>query len=326
MIYQPRRSYNIATILFGAFIRVATLVAGDFIAGDLKPPAYYAGVGIGEGVVATGLPGVAMTIYVVAETVDVSFLRSINAPQLRIFVNGVQDAIQDAYSAADIWDTLTISGLDPDKITRIDIENYAASTDPGASGIAWMALGPVTASAPISGKEVLVLDKESFLMAIAEFTVILEDAKGDTSSHNVKADRASGWTLAQAQSWIDAYLADLDDALGSKINEVTVKLPLTLVGGLKATAVAGSLNGVGASVQFRTSEDLKQSVRFPGILQTLINADKTVNVGAGSAIENLLTEYTTGTDIDTETVRPVNLHGATFDSVLGGKRIYNNND
>lgn len=309
MIYHPRPFLNLRNLLLGPIIATAVVVADDFVAENNKPWLYYAGVLTGYAVGATGIPGATVTVWAVGETANFLVYGGADGTLIRIYMDGFERTLIDTHRENPEWFEVSVDGMTPGVLHRIDLVNVGPSTAPGATGIPWMALGAIT----LTGDTQYILEVGN--MAVAEFTINAIDNVGDSTAYNFKAERASGWTVAQLQSYADALLLALDPIIGSQITGVEARLAMTPPGGLKSTPDLDSNNAIAASVQFRMSDGYKQSVRINGIDYSLMNADKSLAIGGvpWGAFEDLFTD---GVDIDAETVKVVNLDNQTFDTLL----------
>jgi len=78
-------------------------------------------------------------------------------------------------------------------------------------------------------------------------------------------------TIAQLQTWLDAFLADLDVLTAAKITRAGVNLGLTLPAGLKATATLDRPVNNGANMSFSAAgTSYRHTVWIPAIDQGLV--------------------------------------------------------
>lgn len=266
IIYQPGEVVNLRKELFGGFVGAVTAAAVDFIAGNNKPWTYYLGVGLGTAAYATGIPGFTATIYAVGDTVDAIFFKSPDGSDVRVFLNGVAHSTIDTYAAAAVWEAINFNGLVGGQVNRLDIVNYGPSPNGNATGIPWLALGPIT----VNGVGAYA---QGATMAYNTIAYRIRDDEADTSEDTLAVYAPAGLTLAQYQAFAD-FQAPLVDALTEgQITAVQLNITLTLPGGLKATPVAGALNERGGLITFDTTGPRADSVRIPAMSRTIMPGD-----------------------------------------------------
>lgn len=90
-------------------------------------------------------------------------------------------------------------------------------------------------------------------------------------------------TEADIQTALTAYAPLLDTIVGGKVDIAFYQKPLTLPGGLKAGAVAGSDNRIGGNFSFDNASRFAYGAWIPGILTALYNVDDIPAGGAGVA-------------------------------------------
>jgi len=88
------------------------------------------------------------------------------------------------------------------------------------------------------------------LVSIASFSI--RDADGDTKSLPIYLPDTL--TLANLQSFVDDFSADLDAAIAGVIDSVSVTVAATLPGGLRTTPVAGSEVERGALLSYSVED------------------------------------------------------------------------
>jgi hypothetical protein len=311
MLYQPREIINVAENIGVGFTAAALVAAGDFLAGESKPWAFYPGVALGSMAVATGIPGAAATMYVVGDTVDALLFKSPDGSDVRVFLNGVAYASLDTYAAAAVWESVNITGLVGGQVNRIDIFNYGPSADPDATGIQWLALGPIT----VNGTNAYALQRE---IAMDTLAVRITDAETDATAATLPIYLPSGSTLAEVQAYADAVLPEIDAVTGGVISEATITFTLTLPGGLKASAETGILNERGGLISFNTTGPRRDSVRIPAISRSIMAGDS-FDVASG-AVATLVTRLTTATTA--ANIQPRTVQDYQFVSALTGKKSF----
>jgi hypothetical protein len=311
MLYQPGEVFNVKKALEGGFLAFLVANALDFITGAFKPWTYYLGSILGYAMLGTGIPGASATLYVIGDTVDALLFKSPDGSDVRIFLNGIAHTTIDTYAAAGIWETLNINGLIGGQMNRIDIVNYGPSANPNATGVQWLDLGPNTvtgANAQAQGAlEVALHDT---------LAIRLEDDEQDSPLATLPIYLPTGLSLANVQAYADAILPEIDAVTGSKITEATITFTLTLVGGLKAAPVASIKNERGGLISFTTAGPRHDSVRIPGILETVMPGASFDVEGApvGTLVTRLLTSSTAAN------IRPLSSAGYNLTAALGGKK------
>lgn len=267
IIYQPGEVFNLANEAFGGFVKAGAAAAIDFIAGNNKPWTYYLGVGIGAAAYATGIPGFAATIYFIGDTVDAVLFKSPDGSDVRFYLNGIAHSGVDTYAAASVWEAINITGAIGGQVNRLDIVNYGPSSNEDATGIPWLALGPIT----INGEGAYA--QEARNVAYNTMAFRLRDEETDTREQTVPVYVPTGLTLVQYQAFADFFAPLLDATTGSQMTAIEINVGLTLPGGLKATPAAGSLNERGGLITFDTTGPRADSLRIPGILNTIMSGD-----------------------------------------------------
>lgn len=309
MLYEPRldRVLDLWDNLSQGIVGGLYAAASDFIAGTNKPWTYYLGVGLGTMAVATGVPGAAATMYVVGDTVDLIFFKSPDGSDVRIFLNGIAQASLDTYFATSVWETFQLIGLIPGLYNRIDIVNYGPSSDPNATGVMFMGLGPIT----IYGADAQIQERN---MQTIVFRI--RDAEQDSPLSSIPINVPDGFTVAQLQTYVDAIAPEIDALTDGQIDEVSVTIPLTLPGGLKSEPSAGSLNERGGLITFDTAGPRADSVRIPAFRRAIMpgNDISLADTDVAAFITRLTTPSTAAN------IRPVSSQNYNFTAARGGKK------
>lgn len=108
-------------------------------------------------------------------------------------------------------------------------------------------------------------------MAITTLSVPITDDRGKVK--RIPVHFADTVTLAQVTAYSDAFLADLDDAVGGVIGNPSVEFEIAVPGGLKATAIADHWTARGALMSFAAAGTrYNHSVYVPTLLGALITA------------------------------------------------------
>lgn len=106
-------------------------------------------------------------------------------------------------------------------------------------------------------------------------SISLEDYSGDTDNVPVYLDGTL--TVAQVQSVVDAFCAELDPITGAKITGATVALALTLPAGLKATATDKEDMERGINWRFSAADtQYSHTIRTPAAPDALVDGETLV--------------------------------------------------
>lgn len=265
MLYQPQVVFDLR-IAFGlGILRAALRALGDFIAQDNEPWAYYVGAALGETAVATGGLGAVATMYVVCDALDTYLLHSADGSEVKVFVDGIEDVTVDTFTGTGPeWRLLHLAGLGAGVLHRIDIVNHGPSSDPGATGVPWLAIGPVTIEDGYARKA-------QGPMALYNISYSVLDADGDVATLPIKV-KAESHTIAQIQEAAQDLAVLLDTILDGQLTGIAVTLDADLPGGLKASPVAGSENQRGALFSFSLDgSPYRHSVRLPAFKEGMFS-------------------------------------------------------
>ncbi|HRE47193.1 MAG TPA: hypothetical protein PLD47_05660 [Aggregatilineales bacterium] len=296
MIYQPYEIFDIRAALAGPILNVGWRVATDFIAGENKSWAYYAGVGLGSAAAATGIPGAAATLYVIADSFDMLFFNSPEGSLVDVFIDGLNIGAYDLFSTVANWVSLPIPSGNAGVVKRVDIVNAGISPQNVTSSIAWMALSYV--QAPIGG--VHTEDK----MAISVISFSVRDADGDTYSVPFHIP-STGITLARFQQLANVLATALDDVIDGIIVSASLEFGLSLPGGLDTVPVAYCEVQKGALFNFTAAgTSYSHGIYIPSFTPALFEGDS-VNTG-DTAVQALRDAILNGiaADIDDPAVAP----------------------
>ncbi len=299
LIYQPRAILDLRLAIGLGIFRAALRLLADFIAQDNEPWAYYVGAALGEIAVATGGLGAVATMYVVADTLDMYLLHSADGSEVKVFVDGIEDVTIDTFTGVGPeWRLLNLIGLGAGIIHRVDIVNFGPSSDPNATGIPWLAIGPVT----IPNGYALEAQGP---MALYNISYSVLDSDGDVATLPVKV-KAETHTIAQIQEAASDLALLIDTILDGQVTAIAITLDATLPGGLKAVPVAGCENQRGALFSFTLDgSPYRHSIRLPAFKEALFTG-KAVNT-ADTAVAAFVTAVTTGVAVTgPATVEPAN--------------------
>lgn len=258
MIYAPREAWSLRSGLAGGAQVAGALAAIDFLAGNGKPWSFYLGVAFGSAAAATGTPGLAASMYVIGDSVDFLLFKSPDGSDVRLFLNGIAYSSIDAYAAANVWEWVSVNGLNPQGYNRVDVLNYQPSPNPAATGTPWLALSDVR----VNGQSADLRYGESWVMANYRISISFLDADGATSNrewHLVAADDATA--LTRAQSLAEA-VDDLTDCLISDV--AVIKVADTSGWSLKSAYAAGADNEIGGRFVYATAGDYSTRISIPG--------------------------------------------------------------
>lgn len=295
IIYEPEQVFNPRNSLaFGAF-RALFELAIDFVADDTKGWSFYPGVALGGAALATGIPGLAATIYAVGDTVDFLFLHNPDGSDARIFLNGIAHASLDTYAAVTVWETLQVIGLIPGQVNRIDIVNNGPSSDPSATGIPWLAIGPVS----IDGQGAWA-QKAHWYMASVLYSYTIRDADGNRNTFAARI-ALGALTLADLQAWHDLTATELNAVTEGVIESSRVEVNFDLPGGLRTDPVAGSNNQEGGLMTFALDSGFSDGYRVPAWQNSKFNLKDIVVADAD--VEDWIELFTINTDINGKNVR-----------------------
>lgn len=292
MVYDPIEIFDPRLSLVLGVIYAAVRAAIDFVSGDNKPWAYYLGSAFGGTALATGIPNAAATLYVVGETVDFALFKSPDGSDVRLFLNGIEQAQFDAYALTPIWATASVVSLIPNVTNRIDIVNVPNTNPDKTSTVNWLAIGPVTVNGGTALEARIPMDTIVFRIA---------DSEQDSPLASFPVSIPSGKTIVQIQAYADAIIAELDAVTGGKIVSAEVTVGLDLASGIKSSADSNILNERGGLISFDTSGPRGDSVRIPAIKYAIMPGDSFLltNTAVAALITRLTTSSTAGT------IRPV---------------------
>jgi hypothetical protein len=311
MLYQPRQIFNVRENVELGIGGALLAAAGDFISGTNKPWTYY----LGTSALATGIPGAAATLYVVGDTVDAIFFKSPDGSDVRIFLNGIATASLDTFAVAAVWETFSIIGLTPGIVNRLDIINYGPSPAPGATGIPWLGLGPVTVNYTSEG-----YIQGARRMAIFNCSYSIQDADGDRHSVVIPVPRGT-LTLPEITGFMEQQAALLDAVIDGKVVEMRVEVQVAVPAGLKANAVANSEVQKGALFTFDLDgTGYAHSIRIPAFTPALFSGNA-VNT-ADADVTALVNSITTGLTISGTPVAPSNPFEFDIEGLSSAKKSF----
>lgn len=153
-------------------------------------------------------------------------------------------------------------------------------------------------------------------MAVTTIAVRLQDDEQDTRLATIPFHVASGGTLANIQLWTDAMLPLLDLVTGAQIVEASVTVPLSLVGGLKASPASGALNERGGLILFQTNGNHRDSVRIPAILTSIMPGDTFAL--DGTAMANFIAQL----NLTVNSHRALTVNEDQWGTALSGKKSF----
>lgn len=128
-------------------------------------------------------------------------------------------------------------------------------------------------------------------------------------------------TLAQVQSFSDAFAALLDETTEAVITDAQVVMQLSLPGGIKTDPVDASDAGVGAALSFAVSgTSYSHSVYLPGILDALKVGEDGVNTDDAGPMAALIAAFVSGLNIGGTIIQPSDRSGADLTSLNGASQ------
>lgn len=298
IIYQPEPVFNVyAAIGEGVFLALEQ-AAVDFISQANKPWVYYLGVAFGGAAAATGIPGAAAILYVVGDTVDLLLFHSKDGSDVKIFLNGIEQAVIDTFIEEEVGEFSSHSVSLAFGITnRIDIVNYPSTNPDKTSAVNWLAVGPVT----VNGSGAYALPGRQN-MALQTVVYRLRDSETNSPDESVPVYLDSAVTLTDVQAFSNLIAAEIDATTGSQIVGADITLPLTLPGGIKSSPVALYQNERGGLITFSSTGPRAASFRIPAILQTIMSGDAFSL--SDTAIAALIARMTTVSTVNAHSVRP----------------------
>jgi hypothetical protein len=314
IIYDPLPNlFNFRHAAEGGLVGAALLGAADFVAGENKDWAYYAGAAVGYGAVATGWGGAVLTFYVAAEVAQLTFLKSPEGAQFTVFVDGVEYAIVSSYLGTSVWDTLVISGL-ANTARKIDIVHNGAATESALSW-GWLALGEMT----LSGGARQLNNSGEFNMAATNIvSMTIRDYKGKRST--VAVHFPTTFTIAQLQAWLDTFAVNLDGVTEGAIESANVTVGLTVPGAVKLTPLDDCDIEEGGNFSFSTPGRYRHTIRVPAISQALVSGNSVNH--AVPPVSTMLQNITAGVDVSGTLVIPTNGHGEDLVSLSAATKTF----
>ena len=312
MIYQPQQVFSVKEAVGGAVKNASLLAAADFVAGNNKPWAFYLGATFGGLAAATGIIGAASYLYVLGDSLDFWVFKSPDGSELRLFLDGVQYTSIDTYAATEAWELVQGIVLASGHVNEVAFVNHAASIAGGATGLAWLGLGDIT----IFGDNPFAYQGASFTMANDVITLRTQDSETGTDYGAIPLYVPHGFTVIELQTWLDLVAKEFDDAMNVKVVAADLLMPMTVVGTVKASPVANSLNERGGLLSFQTSDVYGDSVRLPGVKTALMPGDAIAT--SDTLITALVTRLTTQTT--PANIRPVTKNSFNWVALRAGKK------
>jgi hypothetical protein len=305
--------FNVRNAIGGALASVPLLAAGDFIAGENKDWAYYAGAAVGYGAVATGWSGATLAFVAAAEVLELTFLRSPEGAEFSVFVDGVEYAVISSYLGTSAWSTFLIN-LASASPRDILIRNNGA--DPlSAASFGWLALGQITAQ---GGSNSISRNGVSTMAATNVVTFGIRDSKGKRST--VPVFFPTTFTVADLQAFVNAFAPNLNSVIEGVIEGASLQLEMTLPGGLRTDPVANSDIEEGGNFAFTTPSRYKHTLRIPALSQALFSGESVTVVG--NDLETLLQQMTGGVDNSGTQVIPTNGHAEDLIALAASKKTF----
>lgn len=111
-------------------------------------------------------------------------------------------------------------------------------------------------------------------MAVHTMNFRFQDSESDVKRANLALYVPTGLTLAQYSAFALTAATVLDATSGSKLASADMKIDLSLVGAtIKGAPLAGHINERGGLVGMDTAGQFDDSVRIPGIKNTIMSGD-----------------------------------------------------
>lgn len=309
MIYQPYLVFDLRAQLASATVQASILAVEDFISGDNKPWAYYAGAATGYAAVATGIPGAAATLYAIGSGVNFALNHNPDGSLAQFYVNGILAAEVDTFLDDNLGDWQSFAlGILPGVLNRIDIVNGNNTNPAKSSLINWLAMGAVETQ---SNTTIQLRSNNMITLAIR-----LQDAEQNSPFATIPVYLPDGLTVAQVQTYAAAIIPEIDALTESQVVEANVTFALTLPGGIKGAPEAGAFNERGGLVTFDTEGPRASSVRIPAMDKDVMPGDSFALTDAGVAA--LVTRLTTASTA--ELIRPTSEQGYNFTAARAGKK------
>jgi len=126
----------------------------------------------------------------------------------------------------------------------------------------------------------------------------------------------AGSTLANYQAMASALALKMDAVSDAELISISMQLELDLPGGLKAGAVAASLNERGGLIGFRTDGPSADSLWIPAFKRTIMSGTTI------SLTDAAVTALTDQLMLAVNTLTPVTRHGFGWDNPYYGRRSF----
>ena len=320
IIYQPQIVFSVREAVGGALKDAGLLAIADFIAGNNKPWAYYLGATFGGAALATGIPGAAGYVYMIGDSLDFWIFKSPDGSEVRWFLNGVQQTSLDTYAATGVWELIQNVVLAPGQVNELSFVNYAASANPGATGIPWLALGDFE----VFGDDAVAFAGGSPNMDTLVYR--LKDSETDTKLSSVAVSIPSGQTIATIQAYNAIAAKRLDLITDSQIMSGEVTLALTLPDynadpdgtQIKDAPIAGALNERGGLISFDTTGPRGESIWIPAMRKSIMPGDEFSL--SDTAVDSFIDMLTGNVTANSVAIRPVTPNNYQFSTALKGKK------
>lgn len=319
VIYEPQLLFNVQAALTQSFISAIGRLAADYVRGQNQPWQYYLGYGFGGAALATGIPGANAILYVIGSgTLRIAFEKSPGAAEARIFLDGVAegdlDLSDEAIAVFDYFVNIPNDG----QYHSVSVLNLGTIELEGATD--WLSILAIEATTAAFAP------KEATPMAVFVISATIQDAK-TTGSARVRNRQSApvylpqgALTLAQVNTWHDAYITALDGLTGGTILSSSIILTPTLPAGLKGTPEAGSDVQEGGLFSFDLGNGYSEGIRVPGLKAALFGADgQSIPVTGVTAVEDWIA-LLTGVTIAGQAASDRN--GIAFTDLITAKKSF----
>ena len=310
MIYEPQVYFNVARALTSAFFAAVARLAADYVIGQNRDWSYYVGYGFGGAALATGIPDANAYLYVVgAGTVSLFFESSPGAATARIFLDGVLSADLDL--SDEVVDVIEHVLNIPNDALEHSIQVINLGTHPDhPTPTDWLSILGLAATG-----DTQVYERRSTMpYDIVRFK--MRDAEADTRLSSVPIYIPTGESVADIQTWVNAFVPELNALTDSAFAAITLELTLTVPGGARTDPVAGAYNERGGLITFDTSGPRKASFRIPSMNKTIMpgNSFSILDTDVAALITRLTTATTNGN------IRPVTEEDYQFTEARKGTK------
>jgi len=128
-------------------------------------------------------------------------------------------------------------------------------------------------------------------------SISLRDVVGKREPVNIWVSDAN--TVAEVQAWVETVISSLDAVTGSVIESASIRLALTLPGGLKTDPTDDYLNREGGILAFNVEDTaFRESIRIGAYLKSLSSGLSIPNTGATATLVTAILDDTDASATD----------------------------